>query len=94
VATVIEVADPSARIEFGTQAELHPVWAYRNNEATRGETLLQAVRATYLPEEGEGYVWAAGEAATMRAIRYHLCTERGVDKSRGQLLETGRRGRA
>jgi NADPH-dependent ferric siderophore reductase len=88
VAAVIEVADPSARIEFRTDAELHVVWCYRNGgegegeRGTRGETLLQAVRATYLPEDGEGYVWAAGESATIRAIRYHLCTERGIEKSR------------
>ncbi|AIP37485.1 siderophore-interacting FAD-binding domain protein [Paraburkholderia xenovorans LB400] len=82
VATVIEVAEPSARIEFTTQAELHLVWRYRNDGGMRGEALLQAVRDLYLPEDGEGYVWAAGESATMRAVRYHLCTERGVDKSR------------
>ncbi|AXF10657.1 NADPH-dependent ferric siderophore reductase [Paraburkholderia graminis] len=90
VAAVIEVADPSARIEFRTEAELHLVWCYRSEResgsgsehCTRGEALLQAVRATYLPDDGEGYVWAAGESATIRAIRYHLCTERGVDKSR------------
>jgi len=82
VAAVIEVADPSARIEFTTQAELHLVWRYRSEAGVRGEPLLQAVRDTYLPEDGEGYVWAAGESATVRAVRYHLCTERGVDKSR------------
>jgi len=81
VAAVLEVADPSARIEFDTQAELHAVWRYRSDSPYRGDALLQAVRETYLPE-GEGYVWAAGESATMRAVRYHLCTERGVDKSR------------
>jgi len=81
VAAVLEVADPSARIEFDTQAELHVVWRYRSESPYRGDALLQAVRDTYLPE-GEGYVWAAGESATMRAVRYHLCTERGVDKSR------------
>jgi NADPH-dependent ferric siderophore reductase len=81
VAAVLEVADPSARIEFDTQAELHAVWRYRSDSPYRGDALLQAVRETYLPD-GEGYVWAAGESATMRAVRYHLCTERGVDKSR------------
>ncbi len=81
VAAVLEVADPSARIEFDTQAELHVVWRYRSDSPYRGDALLQAVRDTYLPD-GEGYVWAAGESATMRAVRYHLCTERGVDKSR------------
>ncbi|WP_091809239.1 siderophore-interacting protein [Burkholderia sp. WP9] len=82
VAAVIEVADASAQIEFTTQAELHLVWCHRNDVSVRGEALLRAVREIYLPENGEGYVWAAGEAATMRAVRYHLCTERGVDKSR------------
>jgi NADPH-dependent ferric siderophore reductase len=81
-AAVVEVADPSAQIEFTTQAELHLVWCYRNDARPRGEALLQAVRDTYLPENGEGYVWAAGESATMRAVRQHLCVERGVDKSR------------
>ncbi|MDH6152894.1 MULTISPECIES: siderophore-interacting protein [Paraburkholderia] len=86
VAAVIEVADPSARIEFTTQAELHLVWCYRNEantqNGTRGEPLLHAVREIWLPENGEGYVWAAGEAATIRAVRQHLCGERGVDKTR------------
>ncbi|EDZ99218.1 FAD-binding 9 siderophore-interacting domain protein [Burkholderia sp. H160] len=90
VAAVIEVADPSARIEFTTQAELHLVWCYRSEAdertnaqtGTRGEALLDAVRDTWLPQDGEGYVWAAGEAATIRAVRQHLCGERGVDKTR------------
>jgi NADPH-dependent ferric siderophore reductase len=81
-AAVIEVADPSAQIEFTTQAELHLVWCYRSEAGERGAALLQAVRDVYLPEDGEGYVWAAGESATMRAVRQHLCSERGVDKSR------------
>ncbi|MEM5298648.1 siderophore-interacting protein [Burkholderia sp. JPY481] len=86
VAAVIEVADPSARIEFTTEAELHLVWCYRSEAdtqtGTRGEALLHAVRDTWLPENGEGYVWAAGEAAAIRAVRQHLCGERGVDKAR------------
>ncbi len=81
-AAVIEVAEPSAQIEFVTQAELHLVWCYRNDASPRGESLLRAVRDTYLPDTGEGYVWAAGESATIRAVRQHLCTARGVDKSR------------
>ncbi|MEC5404718.1 siderophore-interacting protein [Paraburkholderia sp. MPAMCS5] len=94
VAAVIEVADPSARIEFGTQAELHLVWCYRSEHGCRGDALLQAVRATWLPEDGEGYVWAAGESATMRAVRYHLCTERGVEKSRIRAASYWKQGAA
>jgi NADPH-dependent ferric siderophore reductase len=96
VAAVIEVADPSARIEFTTQAELHLVWCYRNaadtQTGTRGDALLHAVRETWLPENGEGYVWAAGEAATIRAVRHHLCGERGVDKARIRAASYWKRG--
>jgi NADPH-dependent ferric siderophore reductase len=81
VAAVIEVADPSGRIEFDTAADFYIEWRYRREAAYRGSALLQAVRKTYLPD-GDGYVWAAGEAATMRAVRYHLVNERGIDKSR------------
>ncbi|WP_027798410.1 siderophore-interacting protein [Paraburkholderia dilworthii] len=94
VAAVIEVADPSARIELETQAELHLVWRYRSEAGSRGEALLQAVRETYLPENGEGYVWAAGESATIRTIRYHLCTERGVDKARIRAASYWKQGAA
>ncbi|CAD6552628.1 siderophore-interacting protein [Paraburkholderia sabiae] len=81
VAAVIEVADPSARIEFDTQADLYIEWRYRSEGEYRGGELLKAVRETFVPD-GEGYVWAAGEAATMRAVRQHLVNERGIDKSR------------
>jgi NADPH-dependent ferric siderophore reductase len=81
VTTIIEVGEPSARIPFTTAASLTSAWRYRSDTGCRGEALLQAVRAAALPA-GEGYVWAAGEAATMRAVRYHLVNERGIDKSR------------
>jgi NADPH-dependent ferric siderophore reductase len=50
VAAVLEVADPSARLDFDTEAELHAVWRYRSDSPYRGDALLQAVRDTYLPE--------------------------------------------
>ncbi|WP_082433802.1 SIP domain-containing protein [Paraburkholderia caribensis] len=84
VAAVIEVADPSARIEFDTRTDLYIEWRYRSDAAhrdDRGAELLKAVRETFLPD-GDGYVWAAGEAATMRAVRALLVNERGIDKSR------------
>jgi NADPH-dependent ferric siderophore reductase len=96
VAAVLEVRDPSARIEFDTQADLYAVWCYRNegpDTANGGDQLLQAVRETFLPE-GEGYVWAAGESATIRAVRQHLSAERGIDKSRIRAASYWKRGAA
>jgi NADPH-dependent ferric siderophore reductase len=104
VATVIEVADASGRIALNTAADLFEVWRYRNEADPRAahaadaaaapySPLLQAVRETYLPP-GDGYVWAAGEASTMRAIRQYLCEERGVNKARIRAASYWRRGAA
>jgi NADPH-dependent ferric siderophore reductase len=80
----------SPNVDFDTVADLFVVWRYRSESSERSErsesdrnssSLLDAVHGTYLPD-GEGDVWAAGESASIRAVRHHLCTERGVDKAR------------
>jgi NADPH-dependent ferric siderophore reductase len=91
VATLIEVADQSARIEFDTRADLYAQWRYRNESEHPGGALLLALRETYVPD-GEGYVWAAGEASLMRAVRKLLCDERGVDKKRIRASAYWKRG--
>ncbi len=96
VAVVIEARDPSARTAFATEADLHEVWCYRNEAAASDAAtspLLEAVRDTYLPD-GDGYVWAAGEAAAIRAIRQHLTAERGIDKKRIRAASYWKRGEA
>jgi NADPH-dependent ferric siderophore reductase len=45
----------------------------------------------FLPD-GEGYVWAAGEATLMRAVRQLLCVERGIDKRRIRASAYWKRG--
>lgn len=89
VAVVLEVADDSAQIAFDTRAEMHAVWCFRDD--ADGETLLEAVAALPLPA-GDGYIWAAGEALSMRAVRRHLTEERGVDKSRIRASAYWKRG--
>jgi NADPH-dependent ferric siderophore reductase len=91
VATLIEVADQSARIEFDTRADLYAQWRYRNESQHPGGALLLALRETYLPD-GEGCVWAAGEATLMRAVRKLLCEERGIDKKRIRASAYWKRG--
>ncbi|SAL29510.1 FAD-binding 9 siderophore-interacting domain-containing protein [Caballeronia arvi] len=91
VAALIEVADPSARIEFDTRADLYVQWRYRNESEHPGGALLLALRETYLPD-GDGYVWAAGEATLMRAVRKLLCEERGIDKKRIRASAYWKRG--
>ncbi|WP_343050120.1 siderophore-interacting protein [Burkholderia guangdongensis] len=89
-AVVLEVADRSARIAFGTRAHVHEIWRFRD-AADGGDALPDALRDLPLPP-GDGYVWAAGEALAMRAVRHHLTTERGIDKSRIRASAYWRRG--
>ncbi|WP_244817419.1 siderophore-interacting protein [Caballeronia sp. Lep1P3] len=91
VATLVEVADRSARIEFDTRADLYAQWCYRDETAHPGGALLLALRGTFLPD-GEGFVWAAGEATLMRAVRQLLCNERGIDKRRIRASAYWKRG--
>jgi NADPH-dependent ferric siderophore reductase len=91
VAALIEVADPSARIEFNTQTDPYVEWRYRSESGFPGGALLLAVREIVLPT-GEGYVWAAAESSIVRAVRQHLCTERGIDKSRIRASSYWKRG--
>jgi NADPH-dependent ferric siderophore reductase len=91
VAALVEAADPSARIEFDTDADLYVEWRFRSESAFPSDTMLEGVRKMYLPE-GDGYVWAAGESASIRAVREYLCSERGIDKTRIRAASYWRRG--
>lgn len=93
VIAIIEVADPSAHMTFASNADLRAVWCYRSESDGRGKALLEAVRATDLPQ-GDGYVWAAGESASMRTLRQHLVAERGIDKKRIRAAAYWRQGDA
>ncbi|MBR8234984.1 MULTISPECIES: siderophore-interacting protein [unclassified Burkholderia] len=94
-AVVLEVADRTAQISFETRADVHEVWRFRAEADTaNGDALVNAVRDLPLPSSGDGYVWAAGEALSMRAVRQHLTGERGIDKSRIRAAAYWKRGAA
>ena len=88
---ILEAPEPSARIEFATQATLRVQWLYRDAAPAGTDALAGAVRDFALPE-GEGYIWAAGEAASIRALRRNLCVERGWDKARIRAAAYWKRG--
>ncbi|MCP3705444.1 siderophore-interacting protein [Paraburkholderia sp. CNPSo 3274] len=90
VAVVVEVANRAARIELPTEADLYATWCYRD-ESESEHPLVDGASEVWLPP-GEGYVWAAGEASAIRAVRAHLCNERGVDKKRIRASAYWRRG--
>lgn len=91
IAVLIEAADPSAYVDLESAKDRYIEWRYRSEAREGGDALLSAVRTFHIPA-GDGFVWAAGEAASIRAIRDHLCNERGIDKGRIRAASYWRKG--
>lgn len=92
VIVVAEVSDASAQIPLAVGANAQVHWLHRQDQP-EGSLLAPALRGIDLPD-GEGYVWAAGEGAAMRAVRQYLVAERGVDKTRIRASAYWKRGNA
>ena len=79
---VIKTGSDDARIKLDSQCELQMHWVSDTSHATLDMDALETtVRRLDLPQ-GEGFIWAAGEYSTIKAIRQHLVDDRGIDKSR------------
>ncbi|MEV7770081.1 siderophore-interacting protein [Kitasatospora sp. NPDC086791] len=74
----VEVADRAERQPLESRADLAVHWLHRDGAAP-GAALAGAVRSAELPA-GTPFVWLAGEAGAVRALRRHLVVERGVPK--------------
>ncbi|MFB8074367.1 SIP domain-containing protein [Streptomyces californicus] len=87
----IEVGEESHRQELPTAADAVVTWLTRDGAPAGTTDLLErAVRSMeWLP--GEVYVWAAGEAVSLKGIRRHLSAERGVPRERTHITGYWRR---
>lgn len=82
VLAVIEVAAASEEQTFESAADLSVQWLHRNGRAAGTTTLLEdAIRGLTLPS-GDGYVWLAGEAGTLKPIRRYLRNDLGLNPDR------------
>lgn len=86
---VAETADAADQRRFDTRAALDLHWV----RAGTVEGLANAVASLALPT-GEGFAWAAGEAASMVAVRQALVQGHGLDKSRVRASAYWKRGSA
>jgi NADPH-dependent ferric siderophore reductase len=91
VAVLIEAADPSCHLELDTAKGRYIEWCYRSESTQQEGALLPALRKFHIPS-GSGFVWAAGEAAAIRAVRRYLCNDRGIDKAHIRAASYWRRG--
>jgi len=92
VQVIVEVADASARIAFPDRPGLTVRWHEQADGGVPGEALADAVIAT--PLDGDGRIWAAGEAAAMQRIRRHLFETIGMSRSRAVVRGYWKHGRA
>jgi NADPH-dependent ferric siderophore reductase len=89
---VIEVADAGEEQRLASRARLDVRWLHRDGAAPGETSLLRdAIAGLSLPL-GEGYAWAAAEAATAKALRRHLVDERGARKDRVKAAAYWKRG--
>jgi NADPH-dependent ferric siderophore reductase len=84
-----ETLDAGEQRALSSPARLHTTWV----QAGERDALARAVAALQLPA-GEGFAWAAGEAASMAAVREALVTGHGLDKSRVRASAYWKRGSA
>ena len=77
---VLFVEDDSARQDLRTREGDVVTWhVAKGGDADAVEA---AVRAMTLPEQGEGYAWAAAESRALLPVRRYLQRERGLAKDR------------
>jgi NADPH-dependent ferric siderophore reductase len=75
---VIELSDPADEQQLTSQANMTITWVQRSDaEPDTSDLLSNAVRDLTLPD-GQGFAWAAGEAASLRSLRRHLLDEREI----------------
>ncbi len=82
----IEVAHPEDVEDLPTDADAEITWLVGNSGS-----VLDAIRAADLPP-GTPYAWIAGESGTVRGVRRHLVSERGIDRRAVTFTGYWRRG--
>ncbi|MFD5509527.1 siderophore-interacting protein [Streptomyces sp. NPDC127051] len=82
VAAWFEVPHADDRIDLPTPADADITWIVRESGAgkQRTERVLEVLRVAELPVAEAPYVWLAGEAGTVRAVRRHIVQERSIDR--------------
>lgn len=90
----VEVQDAASHIDLPSRADLTVHWLHRGEAAPGTTTLLaDAVTQHELPDRN-GYVWAAGEALSVKSLRCHLQFRAGLPRDSWSVEGYWRRGRA
>lgn len=88
---LIEVEDAAEEQALQTAADADIRWVHRASGAGRADLLLTTLRDLALPD-GDGFVWAGGEAGALTPVRRHLLQERGLPRDRVEVSGHWKRG--
>ncbi len=92
VIAFVEVQDSADEFELKTDARLEVHWLHRHDRAPGQTDLLErAVRSLDLPV-GEGFVWVAGEALSIKPLRRYLRDDLALDRDSWDVDGYWRRG--
>lgn len=76
-----------------TDADAEVTWLVRESQGVEGSPMaLGALRDAQLPSAERPYVWIAGEAGQVKALRRHFVGERGFDRRRVTFVGYWRQG--
>ncbi|WP_405859826.1 siderophore-interacting protein [Streptomyces sp. NBC_01515] len=79
--------------DLATDADAEVTWLVRENQGVEGSPMaLGALRDAQLPPAERPYVWIAGEAGQVKALRRHFVGERGFDRRRVTFVGYWRQG--
>jgi len=81
VTTLAAIVHPYEEQRFKTRAAWTPIWLHRGEPSDADAGLLRERLAGFRPPPGDGFVWVAGEAAIVRALRGYMIEERGHPKA-------------
>ena len=89
----LEVQHPGDIQDLATEADAEVTWLVRENQGVEGSPMaLGALRDAQLPPAERPYVWIAGEAGQVKALRRHFVGERGFDRRRVTFVGYWRQG--
>ncbi|QJW35862.1 siderophore-interacting protein [Cellulosimicrobium protaetiae] len=92
VTVFVEVQDSGDVLPLTTSARAEVTWLFRGDRAPGTTSLLaDAVRGTTLPE-GNGFVWVAGEATSIKPLRRYLRRDVGLGRDNHDVDGYWRRG--
>lgn len=91
VDVLVEVADPSGRVDLPGHAGASVRFVHLPPGAPPGDALVAAVEQAEIPDGAP--VWVAGEAAAVQRIRRHLFDDRGLTRQQATVRGYWKHGR-